>query len=525
MMKLKANPKDTALVKRQRQEGRAVAASAKAAPAPMSPFQEHQIYPSKSLDLSLADGIDSTAPGLNESVISVGSETIDSMEEKKIDHSFSHYDSKQLAALRTAHFSVEANNYRARHDANQHEQQQQPNQQRQQQTQMLQSVENQEQRASNRHAQMQVIEQQQHNTSQQQWNDPWSSDPWNDTFWSASSSKQSHDSPNLPHETPDASFDTLQFQPSIGPFPRNSAAKDLFDVGFASPSDATWGGTSSAFASTTINTTGDSKTTTTARRRNHAKVNVAVQERLSILFDETAKGPICRVVGSIFVQPPALSPCPALYSFCLTIRDKKGNIEQWDESLKSKCENITASVPHDAVDPGDQVFMVSLRAGEPLEAPIVRYACISRLRPMPMLLKTKVHKKGINCRVGLRLRSNPQNQYILTDIAVLMIVPLDMDGSSLSMSRKDGVWDEMKRTLTWTIQELPPGELIDIQAQFKVLAGVSSGDASSKFPILARCNGKTSFSRIDVNSDCTVEGAIPVDIEVSRSTNVLYRKV
>ena len=145
---------------------------------------------------------------------------------------------------------------------------------------------------------------------------------------------------------------------------------------------------------------------------------------------------------------------------------------------------------------------------------------------MPMLLKTKVHKKGSNCRVGLRLRSNPQNQYVLTDIAVLMIVPLDMDGSSLSMSRKDGVWDEMKRSLTWTIQELAPGELIDIQAQFKVIEGVtSSADTASKFPVLARCNGRTSFSRIDVNSDYTEEGSIPVDLEVSRSTNVLYRKV
>ena len=336
--------------------------------------------------------------------------------------------------------------------------------------------------------------------------------------------ERSFEAPTPTHA--ETSFDTLQFQPSIAPVTKSNTFDTAFGV---SPSDTTWGGTSSAFASTAFASTAVTATTgsktTTARRRNHVKINVAVQERLSILFDETAKGPICRVVGSIFVQPPELVPHPKHYSFCVTIRDKKGNIEQWDESSKSRCENITASVPHNAVDPGDQVFMLSLQEGELLEAPIVRYTCVSRLRPMPMLLKTKVHKKGSSCRVGLRLRSNPQNQYTLTDIAVLMIVPLDMDGSSLSMSRKDGVWDEMKRTLTWTVQELPPGELIDIQAQFKVIDGITGADTASKFPILARCNGETSFSRIDVNSDFTEEGSIPVDLEVMRSTSVLYRKV
>lgn len=109
-----------------------------------------------------------------------------------------------------------------------------------------------------------------------------------------------------------------------------------------------------------------------------------------------------------------------------------------------------------------------------------------------------------------------------------MIVPWDMDGSSLTMSRKDGVWDNMKRSLTWTIPELPPGEIVDIQAQFKAIEGVSSTSSSegaSKFPILARCSGSTTFSRIDMNSDYTQDGAVPVDIDVQRSSTVLYRKI
>jgi hypothetical protein len=118
----------------------------------------------------------------------------------------------------------------------------------------------------------------------------------------------------------------------------------------------------------------------------------------------------------------------------------------------------------------------------------------------------------------------------LTDIAILMIVPLDMDGSSLTMSRRDGVWDGMKRILTWTVSELPPGEIVDIQAQFKVLKGVALSEeegaaAASKFPVLARSSGSTTFSRIEMNSDYTQDGSVPVDIDVQRSSTVLYRKI
>lgn len=127
--------------------------------------------------------------------------------------------------------------------------------------------------------------------------------------------------------------------------------------------------------------------------------------------------------------------------------------------------------------------------------------------------------------MGIRIRANPQNGYILADVAILVIVPLDMDGSSLTMSRKDGVWDAMKRSLTWTIQELAPGEIVDIQAQFKAIEGVSSSEATSKFPVLARSSGITTFSRIDMNSDYTEDGSVPVDIDVRRSSTVLYRKI
>lgn len=140
-----------------------------------------------------------------------------------------------------------------------------------------------------------------------------------------------------------------------------------------------------------------------------------------------------------------------------------------------------------------------------------------------------MHRSSGRCRVGIRIRANPQNNYTLTDIALLLIVPLEVDGEKVTMSRKGGIWDEMKRSLVWTIQQLAPGEVVDIQAQFKCIEGVplapAIGELSSNFPVLARCKGTAAFSKIDVSTEYTEEGSTPVELEMQRSAMVMYRKV
>jgi hypothetical protein len=169
---------------------------------------------------------------------------------------------------------------------------------------------------------------------------------------------------------------------------------------------------------------------TPTRRKPRKKVKVVIKERLSILFahDPTTSttetnnegaegsnntGPVCRVVGSIFLRP---SPSPQkgpknhekdpsshLYSFYLTVRDEKSHIEHWDDQRDTeRCRNITAGISHALLGSRDQVFAVSLSEldssidggdkkqdvksvnGEHL-SPIISYTCIPRLRPMPMV--------------------------------------------------------------------------------------------------------------------------------------------
>lgn len=242
------------------------------------------------------------------------------------------------------------------------------------------------------------------------WNDPWSSDTWNDANWNTPSASKPRAPAIATHV--DASFDSLQFPAT----PKNSVREssdvpDPFDVAFGKSDNhadqqpcSTKAPAHTPLAATVTPTSADrtrppplsteasslglspSKSHQRSMSRD-AKVKIVLQERLSILFDESTKDPICRVVGRIFVKSPRATRKRKIpiNSFCLTIRDKRAHVEHWDEN-SSRCQNITAGVPHLALDPGDQVFLVSLKGEEDkLEAPIVGYTCIPRLRPMPMV--------------------------------------------------------------------------------------------------------------------------------------------
>jgi len=102
-----------------------------------------------------------------------------------------------------------------------------------------------------------------------------------------------------------------------------------------------------------------------------------------------------------------------------------------------------------------------------------------------------------------------------------------LDGESVTMSRRGGIWDELKRSLVWVLPELDAGEIIDIQAQFKSNKERGPNERNLdyyKFPVLAKCNGDMNFSKIDLNTDYSEDGSI-VEIDLKRSATVLYRKI
>lgn len=102
------------------------------------------------------------------------------------------------------------------------------------------------------------------------------------------------------------------------------------------------------------------------------------------------------------------------------------------------------------------------------------------------LLKTKyqsmtLENGSLGYRMGIRIRANPGNSYILTNIVIMMIVPPDIQyiqqheqqheqsqqQQEISTSSFNGMWDDLKRSLSWTVLKLVPGQVMDVQCHFQ----------------------------------------------------------
>jgi hypothetical protein len=148
---------------------------------------------------------------------------------------------------------------------------------------------------------------------------------------------------------------------------------------------------------------------------------------------------------------------------------------------------------------------------------------ISCFRPCLQLLKTKITRNGTQCQVAIRIRANPKNQRPLEKMVIIMIVPPDVNGTSASMSRKGGLWDDLKRMLSWTHGKLQAGEVIDFRVQFQ--CADLGNEGTSTFPVLTRCDGRSLFSRVELSTEHTDDSSPPVKLYADQRSRVLYRKV
>ena len=109
----------------------------------------------------------------------------------------------------------------------------------------------------------------------------------------------------------------------------------------------------------------------------------------------------------------------------------------------------------------------------------------------------------------------------------MLAIPPHVNGRSGKLSRKGGLWDELKRTVSWTMDEMSPGQALEIQAQFEILEGDanSSLGRSPKFPILVRCEYESLLSCVEIKVDYHDSLSKPVLVELENSARVIHRKV
>jgi hypothetical protein len=159
---------------------------------------------------------------------------------------------------------------------------------------------------------------------------------------------------------------------------------------------------------------------------------------------------------------------------------------------------------------------------KPMGRLIFAFACDCFLF-FQQLLKSKVQQDDSSCKVGIRIRANPSNSRALTQLAIVIVIPPDLNGYSVQMSRKGGQWDDMKRTLSWTLDRLAPGDAIDMQAIF---ANVQNGNPTERrFPILLQCRGDELFSKVEAHGNTVEEPSQRLRLDVAQLSTVLFRKV
>lgn len=134
------------------------------------------------------------------------------------------------------------------------------------------------------------------------------------------------------------------------------------------------------------------------------------------------------------------------------------------------------------------------------------------------MIKTKVGVAKGYARVGFKIRANPHLDFVLQDIAILLAVPPDVDGERCKLSRAGGSWEELKRTVSWHVDEIEPGQALEIQAQFPLVEPASL--KTPRFPVLVRCNYSPLFCGIEIE---TADESQPIIVEDSGL--VLHRKV
>ena len=140
------------------------------------------------------------------------------------------------------------------------------------------------------------------------------------------------------------------------------------------------------------------------------------------------------------------------------------------------------------------------------------------------LIKSRVQTSEKYCRAGFKVRANPSNEYMLTKMVILLAVPPYVKGETVKMSRRGGVWDEMKRTISWNVDQLEPGEALEVQVQFESL-DMGCGDRAPKFPLLVRAECPFLFSSVELKSDFSEDLPSSVEMKLNSSGRILHRKV
>lgn len=136
-------------------------------------------------------------------------------------------------------------------------------------------------------------------------------------------------------------------------------------------------------------------------------------------------------------------------------------------------------------------------------------------------MERKVTIYGQTVRVALQVRSKLSNNGDLTDFTIAVAIPERVNGETIEITRGTGVYDDLKRTIKWSMEDLPKGESFMVSAQAQLWTTATNEDqVLLKFPVLLRCS--SNFDQIS-NVELKAEEADGFPATVSYSQIFSFR--
>jgi len=136
---------------------------------------------------------------------------------------------------------------------------------------------------------------------------------------------------------------------------------------------------------------------------------------------------------------------------------------------------------------------------------------------MPITIQSKIFRKGDECKVVFRIRSNSKNSGALRDTVVSMAIHPSMISNTLTINGNNGSYNELKKLVTWRLKELPIRNGLIFGASGKLIPSYAIDTSKMPtFPIVLRCDSRTDgISGVEVKAKSN-------DSELSKVTAKTY---
>ena len=274
---------------------------------------------------------------------------------------------------------------------------------------------------------------------------------------------------------------------------------------------------------------------------NEIQIQIHQSEMMSCVYDsEPNNTPTMDIKGSFNIKP---TTDILGRTFFIALEDPDRHLKEVTSffEIAKEVTDLIHQLPNEEhpfvkkhQEQGNRIYKVTIPqnidclSSDPFQ--ILKYTGSEFLRPIPLLVSTRVRVAGKVCRVGVKIRSNPSNKQQVKNAIVLVAIPPDVNGESVKMSIKNGAWDPLKRVIVYKCEDMKSGETVDMQLQFEYLAPTLDAKEVAnmpRFPVMVRCEGfNEKLSSIELKVGGTLDDVKKYyALKLDKTYKLFHRKI